>query len=348
MLRIGFNPRMLTLAREARGLTLSALAQQLQLSRSLLAKVENSAIPASEKALARITQELRLPYSFFLQRPYALPIVGINQCFGKRISSFAKLRQVKAAISILGMQIDNISFIIPLERFDPRKCLSIYSIPMQKNPEDLAREIRRNRRVSSGPLVNIIKMIEDLGVLVFYVHPEYIHIEGCSTLSRSGLPSMFIKYFDLQRDIPLVLGRQLYYLMNEIIGNRDMCFHFAERFARELILPARDIAPELRNLSLPSAIELKNRWRTSISSLIRRAVELNVISASSFNRLILEYRALGYDTLEPGRICLEPPSSFQKLLDILIELGYSCEDMAEIGHCSKDEIEYLIRQKPGV
>ena len=53
----------------------------------------------------------------------------------------------------------------------------------------------------------------------------------------------------------------------------------ADRFAAELLMPAREIGPEFpSSISLKTLVPLKARWRISIRALVYRACNLGLIS----------------------------------------------------------------------
>lgn len=61
------NPQMVTLAREARGLSQSAFARKGGLSQGTLSKIEAGLLIASEESLEAIVRAAQMPEGFFFQ-----------------------------------------------------------------------------------------------------------------------------------------------------------------------------------------------------------------------------------------------------------------------------------------
>ena len=71
------NPKMVTLAREARGLTQSELATRLQITQGVLSKIENGLVQAPMQILEQLQSELDFPKEFFFQ-PDSIHGVGTD------------------------------------------------------------------------------------------------------------------------------------------------------------------------------------------------------------------------------------------------------------------------------
>lgn len=82
----------------------------------------------------------------------------------------------------------------------------------------------------------------------------------------------------------------------------------ADRFAAEFLMPHEVILGELKpGIDVARLMDLKARWGVSMAALIRRAVDLGVISEWQYRTLMVELSALGYRTNEPIVIRRETP-----------------------------------------
>jgi Zn-dependent peptidase ImmA (M78 family) len=108
----------------------------------------------------------------------------------------------------------------------------------------------------------------------------------------------------------------------------------ANRFAAELLMPAKDILPDLRQpLSLPRLGKLKLKWRTSMSSILYRAKEVGAIDEWQSKNLWISLSSSGYRLVEP--IEFDAPRERSKTLRALIDLhtddlGYGLIELAAL------------------
>ena len=88
----------------------------------------------------------------------------------------------------------------------------------------------------------------------------------------------------------------------------------ADRFASEFLMPATEIGPELSNLTLQRAVELKGYWKVSMQSIVVHAHRLGKISEFDYQKLFRQIYAKKYHRCEPLPIAVEEPTMFAELL----------------------------------
>jgi transcriptional regulator with XRE-family HTH domain len=71
------NPEMLVLARESRGLNQGELAEKLNITQSLISKIEHGVSPATADILRKLSDVLHYPEAFFYQND---PVYGLVHC----------------------------------------------------------------------------------------------------------------------------------------------------------------------------------------------------------------------------------------------------------------------------
>ena len=71
------NPKMITVAREARGLTQLELADQAGINRSNISRFEQEFTGFTDDVLEKLIRALRFPESFFLQNQEILPVLAV-------------------------------------------------------------------------------------------------------------------------------------------------------------------------------------------------------------------------------------------------------------------------------
>ena len=68
------NPKMVTIARESRGLVHLDLAEKLNISKSTAWRLENEVYATSPEILSAVSKILNYPESFFYQKGEILPL----------------------------------------------------------------------------------------------------------------------------------------------------------------------------------------------------------------------------------------------------------------------------------
>jgi Zn-dependent peptidase ImmA (M78 family) len=106
----------------------------------------------------------------------------------------------------------------------------------------------------------------------------------------------------------------------------------ANRFAAELLMPADQIRPRLKNITLRRAADLKLEWRISINAVIQRAKGLNTITNQEAIRLHKQRSARRWTKVEPlsDQLLDEQPATLARVLDTLQSAGYSRNELAEL------------------
>ena len=140
-----FNAKMLTLAREARGLTQTELAKNTCTDQGNLSKIEQGLFKINDELLAKYAQELNFPISFFSKTENK---TSISEFFyRKRMSLPAKEKlRLEAQIDILRLLYEKLlkSVEIPQARF-PK-----LGINKNFNPTDIALITRKFYQVPRG------------------------------------------------------------------------------------------------------------------------------------------------------------------------------------------------------
>jgi Zn-dependent peptidase ImmA (M78 family) len=84
----------------------------------------------------------------------------------------------------------------------------------------------------------------------------------------------------------------------------------AQVFAAELLVPAGQVTADLRAAPITPArlLQLKAVWKVSAAALLRRSVDLAVISDSRHRSINAQISALGWRTVEPDPLPAEQPA----------------------------------------
>jgi len=330
------NPEMVIIARESRGLSQSLLAKKMGITQGILSKIETGYQPASDELLAKLSNALDYPEKFFFRSGRKYPGISYHR---KRKSIPQKaLRRVEAGINILRIHFEemlkNVEVVennVPHFRIDDD----------EMSPSDIARAVRQQWMLPTGPIENLTEVVESAGCLILHSDFGTRMMDGLSISMPKHPPMIFIN-----KDIP---GDRLRFTIAHELGHIVMHEYYtptmedeANAFASEFLMPEHDIRSELTRLTIEKLASLKLRWRVSMQALLMRATKLNKISERNRQYLWMLMGKAGYRTHEPIDIPFEKPSLYKEIIDIhLDELNFSAEELCDVICIHEDEFERI-------
>lgn len=345
-----FNHHMLTLAREARGLTQAELATRLNLGQGTLSKYETGFNePPDEFVEHNLATELGFPPAFFYEpgRPYGLPPFHYRR--RKKLSAKA-LARIVAEMNIRRMHLTKllVSFARRTNAFIPEIDRDEYRGRGKAalTTEDAARLVRETWMLPSGPIPNMVDLLESNGGVVI---PCDFGTDLLDALSQriDGMPVMFFVNVDAPADrVRHTLAHELGHMVLHTVTLKsdEEMEDEADAFAGAFLLPADQIRPQLRRFDLRQLANLKGYWKVSMAALAVRAQRLNLITPYQSKMFWIEMSRLGYRKREPN----EPPKEYPRLLRQMVsfhtkKLGYSFDDMAKLLHLQASEFQQMYR-----
>lgn len=187
--------------------------------------------------------------------------------------------------------------------------------------EDAAHDLRKKWKLGEVALTNIHEMLEEHGVKVKEVEAEQ-EFNGFSGWADERTPIMVLASW-LNEDLPrkrLTALHELGHLVLQLPTTLEhkqkegICF----RFAGALLLPAAALRARVGarrpdGLTFPELIGIKEDWGISIGALLRRALDLEIITSSQRERYYIRQPSLR--KAEPGRWCgSEKANRFEQLV----------------------------------
>lgn len=328
------RPRMVTLVRESMGMTQRDLADASGLSQGYISKVESTLLPLSDDNLVRVAEALECPVELLLDDT---PVQGlevtcmhhrrraskINVSTKRRIEALTHLTRVSVEGLLRGIEL------IPdteLHRLD----LDMF----EGDPAATARAVRAAWRVPSGPIPNVVQLLEAVGIIVvarsLFTHAQ----DAVSTWPRDGgRPPIMMVNLGLPADRQrFTTCHELAHLVLHALPDEDQ-EQQADIFASEFLAPAEEIGPQLAGLTtrdFPRLIELKAQWGMSIAALIRRAHDLGEISDRQYREFQIRINQLGWKKVEPGVLPAEEPRTLTRVMEVhLADHGYTIDELAK-------------------
>lgn len=303
-----FNGERLKKARIYRGLTVADLAEQVGCQRQTLSMYEISKSQPTDKILiANIAKTLNFPLSFFFEQSsqnipqtvYFRSLLTTNKKY--RNEQCIKMEFLSQIYDLLQDYIDFPQY-IPI---DFSECLT---------PEDAAIKLREEWGLGSGPIDNLVSIVEQHGILVTTFNTSTDDVDAFSQLVNSPNTNTYLIAYSSNKtsaarihfDIAHELGHICMHEWSENIEDiTKEEFRSKEReaheFAAAFLLPASTFIKDAQ--AGPQTIayykQLKRKWKVSIAAMIRRAEKLGVITADEYQNLMRIMQRRGQRKEEP-------------------------------------------------
>lgn len=309
----------LRLARLAHGLTLEELAGLVATTRQFLHQLETGAKSAPHGMVELLADVLGVTLGFFYHRPQSP--VQLEQChFRKQATTPVSVTsQVLARGTLLDMLVSRMdsALKLPPVDFPQRPILSMEDV------EEAAEACRRHWKLGlMGPITNMMRVVENAGAVVGYFDGVSERVDALSMdrarpliIRSEAKPSACRLRFDLAHECGhLVMHRGIHTGCRETEGQ-------AHRFASAFLLPRAAFAqefPRTRFLSWPAIYAIKLRWKVSARAIIRRAYDLQIITAAQYKTGNIHLNKTGQAKIEAydNEIVAEQP----ELLDAIFRL----------------------------
>lgn len=333
------NPRMLQTARESRGLSQSKLSTMTGISQAVLSKAEHGLAPLPAERVDIIAGALGYPREMFdwPDDPIGL---GASSYYHRKQAGLGQtaLRRIEAEINLFLMQMKRLETSVDVAPVHP---LPTFDSPEAQGPEpeEAARKLRTAWLLPDGPVQDSIRTVERAGVVVVRRDLGSPKISGMSIRPPDSLPVIILNTgMPADRERFTVFHEVGHLVMHQVPsenGERE-----ADRFAAEFLMPARAIVAQLTGVNIQRAMQLKQHWKTSMASIIRRAYTLGKIDASRYKSLCVQMAQRGFNRHEPVTLDSEESRILTSVLDAHRKLyGYSDAELARVVGLSTPEFQ---------
>lgn len=329
----GFQAERLIEARDARGLTQVALADIINRKSSSISRWETNSQSPELDALDALSKALNIPTSFFLQP--SINHQGETPMFFRSMASTTQIIRKRTEARMKWAQ--DISFSLQewLDLPDvnvPKLDVTDYREIRDEDIEQIANECRKVWALGSGPISDVLLVLENAGIIVIKEEVGTVKMDGLSNWSeKDGRPYILIaKDKDTccrsRMDAAHELGHLvLHHKLKPKTLKNTADFKEIERqafyFAGAFLMPEESFASEIWSPSLNSFLVLKERWKTSVGAMIMRCANLGIITEEHQRRIWKHYSAKGWRKQEPLDDVLEPekPRLLSRSIRLLID-----------------------------
>ena len=328
---------MVTLAREARGMTQATLAERSGLSQPTISKIEHGLLDLGAEHIEAFSRTLEYPPTFFLRTELQYGAGTVCHHRKRQSMPIQQLRQIHANMNIMRMATADLLRGVEIDarqhfpRMDPDDYGSV---------EDIAQLMRRTWQSPLGPVKNLVASIEAAGGLVI---PCEFGSDKLDAISQrpTNQPPFFVSASAPGDRLRWNLAHELGHIIMHDAPAPDQEME-ANRFAAEFLLPAKEIQPDLEGLTLPKLAELKRYWKVSMQALIMRAHDLGTISDRQKRSFFTRFSQLGYRKSEPVAIPREEPKLIARVLEFHRKHhGYTDEELSRAARLSHHEFRAI-------
>lgn len=337
------NPKMITIARESRGLSQTELSSLLEVSVSNVSRYEDSTL-INDATLEKLSQVLKYPTSFFLQNFLIQPP---NIHYRKRLTLSPKIiRKSDALMNIYRSNIEKMLNTVDLDAAN----IPVIESYNYGSPKKIAAYLRSYWKLERGPIKDLVSLVEKHGIMVILLDFETDKIDGRSMMTESGHPVIFLNRHLSGDRVRLTLAHELGHIIMHLRTipsfDRDEEAEAFE-FASEFLMPEMEMRLSITSrLTLDKLADMKIVWKTSMAAILFWSEKLKLVTPNQSRYLWSQLSSLGYNKQEPITIQIDTPTLVARMIilytkskDENLEKGY--EDVAKIFNLNIDEFKKL-------
>lgn len=305
--------------RELSGRTQKQFAADVGFSQSHVANVEAGRYVASESFARAVVATTGFPLAY-LQRPVGPVFVADSVLFRSKASAAGwehkRARRygevMYEGMTVLMRRLRPIPLMIPVHqglRSKPHRAAWMSRAALGLGPQE--------------PIGNLVRTLERHGILAAAMPLASDKHSALATWCGDEFEHPFLGVFptaspERQR---FSVAHELGHLVMHHSHRLDLrnVEREADQFAAELLMPALAMRREIRTpVTLTELVPLRARWGVSLSALVRRAHELELVTDRQYRHLFSQISARGWRVVEPpsGRQA-EQPRGFRKMIEVL-------------------------------
>jgi len=327
--------------RRARGMTQEELAKAASVTQAALSRYENDQREPDEDVLVRLAEALGITVGFLRHASRARGAMAIDVHMRRHATAKPTVwRQLEAQLNVFRMH--------ALQLFEEVSLRSEQRVPtfdpIDTDPTTAARLVRAQWRMPTGPVRDLSRWLESAGIVIIEQDLGTARVDGLSLWVEEH-PVMLLNTRPPMDRRRLTAGHELGHLCLHSSYVSEEMEREATEFAAEFLMPAEEIRPQLRNLTIGKLKDLKREWRVSMQALVERAFQLHVMTASQRTNLYKSMSANGWRIHEPvsDEIPLERAKLPQLIGNALHQRGLSVAEIAKIAGFSPSNSENPFR-----
>lgn len=313
-----------------RGMTLAELADRIGVSKQSVSQYKLNQSSPSFEVLLKMINVLEFPLEYFYEKnKFEL---NVGNTYFRASSKMQKKEEYMQSEKTKMIGIIH-SF---LNEYIEFPTLNLPQIDDQLSIEEKAMELRRYWELGDEPISDMIYVLEKNGIIVSSMNTETDSIDA---YNQKQVIDGAVQYIVVLGNDKKSLTRRQFSAAHELahiilhdgfLELKDMTTeelrkieNEAHEFASAFLLPKSEFSKDvnLYPTSLEYYVELKKKWKASISAMIVRANRLDILSYSSYQSLMKKMSKLGWRKEEPldNSLIMNNPTIFSKAIDILLD-----------------------------
>lgn len=325
------NGKRLKEARLFNHLTMSALADQIGVSKQAISKYEHNKIEISSAVFQKIVQVLNFPLYFFTDFE-KVPYQDDGTFYRSRLTATQSEKQpsktYKKAAAYLRDYFENY---IDFPELDTK-------LELEESPENAANELRRIWNLDDQPISDIVDLMERHGLIIVNVDFNSNKIDARSGYVEIGEKQYYIvlvngkkqNFFRDQFTLAHELGHyamhaKLYHPQEDLMGQDYRNIeNEANQFASAFLMPKESFESDLTKngfINIDTFINLKSKWNVSIAAMVHRAHDLQLIDDKEYIKLQKQISYRGWRTKEimDDEKIMSKPKALNQAFELLEE-----------------------------
>ena len=212
-------------------------------------------------------------------------------------------------------------------------------------PEEAAVGLRQRWNLGSGPLPNLVHLLEARGVRVFSLVEKCRSLDGLS-FWHEATPYVFLNTTKPAARTRMSVAHELGHLLlhsAEVPSGHRRTETEANQFASSFLMPRDSILASVPNTSNLDALEEHARvWNVSIQALVYRMHEIGLISDWSYRSLFIDLNSRTDPDQQTSDSGGESSQMFRKVFDLLRAEGTGRTEVADCIHVYPDDLDALV------
>ncbi|WP_057491752.1 helix-turn-helix domain-containing protein [Streptococcus orisasini] len=303
-----FNGERLREARYFRQLSITQLAEKLEISKQMISKYEKNLSKPSAEMIQKIVFELGFPLSYY-QMEDKFTSKDLGTFYRSRLSSS---QAEKKPSDLLKKSLATVSHFF--EQYVDFPQLDEFSIDDEDSPEKVAYKLRKLWELGNEPVSNLLRLLEIKGFHLAVINSRSEKIDAFGSFIKINDKPYYCILIDQDNNN---FFRQQFSLAHELghwamhaktlnpqelspMEYREMEKE-ANQFASAFLLPRKSFSKDIleKEEDIYNYLSLKSKWNVSISSMIYRAKDLHLLDAEQYVRLQKKLSAKGWRKEEP-------------------------------------------------
>lgn len=292
-------------SRNAAGLSMQALANQVGLSANMIKKYEHNLSMPSSGNLLKLSKALGVRSEYFFRSN--VPELREVEFRKKSTTNAGLIKQIKADVldqAERWFELANLWPNFPIQPFEQPDWVPA-SIKQLDSAEALANLVREHWQLGMGPISDLIDVLESKGILVIIsAVADNKMLDGLQ--ARIGDKPVIVISSQMPGDRQrFTLAHELgHLLMHDRLSDGVDEEKACNRFAGCFLLPSESLKKEIgayrHNFELAELDFIKHEYGISMQACIYRAFDCGIISESYRLALFRHFSAKGWRVSEPG------------------------------------------------